>query len=131
MQIRVVAGILEQAGRVLCAQRGRGQDRAGLWEFPGGKVEPGEDDETALVRELAEELGIAVSVHEHIATSVHTDARRTIELIGYRCTVLHGTPEAREHADLRWLQPAELGTLTWAPADLPLVAALIPTETSR
>jgi len=125
MQIRVVAGIVERVAHVLCARRGPDQDRSGLWEFPGGKVEPGEDDVAALIRELAEELDIQVSVAGHVATSVHTEGGRTIELVGYRCTLVAGSPVAREHAELRWMRPSALLELDWAPADLPLVRAII------
>lgn len=122
--LRVVAGaIVRDDGAVLAAQRAHGR-LDGLWEFPGGKVEPGESDEDALVRELEEELGVTVAVDGHVATNVHAYPHRSVALHLYRCRVRSGTMEAREHAALRWMAPAELPTLTWAPADVPLVAAL-------
>ena len=123
-RIRVVAGIVERAGQVLCACRGPSQDQAGLWEFPGGKVEPGEDDATALVRELREELGIEVGVGQHVKTALWSDGQRWIELVGYRCILVDGEPTPREHAEIRWVEPGVLQSLDWAPADLPIVAVV-------
>ncbi len=123
-RVRVVAGIVQRAGQVLCARRGQSQDRTGLWEFPGGKVEAGEDDGTALARELREELGIGVAVREHVATAEWAEEGRLIELVGYRCSIIDGDPAPREHAEIRWVEPSGLSDLDWAPADLPIVAAL-------
>jgi mutator protein MutT len=124
-RIRVVAGIIERAGQVLCAQRGPQQDQPGLWEFPGGKVEAGETDAEALARELMEELGVAVKVGVLLATSVHRLPSAEIALLGYRCQMIAGDLTKREHADLRWVDIPALSDLKWAPADLPLVAAIL------
>ena len=97
---------------------------AGKWEFPGGKVEPGEDDRTALARELMEELAIAVSVGECMGENVHTEARGPFCLVAYRVEILSGEPVLTDHDAIRWLHAEELNTLDWAPADLPFVEAL-------
>jgi len=106
-------------GRVLLAQRGPGSYE-GLWEFPGGKVEAGEDDRTALARELVEELDVHVHVGEHVATG--RDDR--VELHCYRVE-LDGQPRALEHAALRWFPMADLAEVPVPPADVPAVEALL------
>jgi 8-oxo-dGTP diphosphatase len=116
----VVGAALVDAGRLLAAERTSPPELAGLWEFPGGKVEPGETDEAALVRECREELGVVVAVGlllGELPVPVGT-------LRVYRCTLIAGTPEAREHARLRWLAPVELFDVPWIPVDLDLVRDL-------
>lgn len=120
--IRVVAGaILDGRGQVLAALRGPDMHLSGHWELPGGKVEPGESDAAALVRELAEELGVEVAVGAHLGTS-EVDGR--VRLVAYACTLREGRPQAREHAELRWVDAAGLHGLAWAPADVPLLPAV-------
>jgi 8-oxo-dGTP diphosphatase len=121
MVIRVVAGVLIRDGRVLAAKRAAGTREAGLWEFPGGKLEHGEDDATALVRELREELGVTVRVGAAVGVSEHAYAHGTIRLVALACTLVDGEPAALDHAELRWLAPAALGTVEWAPADVPFL----------
>ena len=121
--MRVVAGIIFRRGRLLAALRPHSVSRGGLWEFPGGKVEPGESDRAALHRELMEELALTVEIGTQLATSVHHYPELEVELVGYRCTAL-SLPRALEHDELRWLRPDELHTLKWAAADLPLVRAV-------
>jgi 8-oxo-dGTP diphosphatase len=124
MRIRVVAGAIERGGKILCAQRGVAQRHAGMWELPGGKVEPGESDEDALARELQEELGVAVHVGQQLGVSDHDYPAQSVRLVGYRCTIAQGQPVATEHAQLKWVGPEALDELDWAPADRPLVARL-------
>ena len=124
MRIRVVAGVIERGGEILCAQRGTSQRHAGMWELPGGKVEPGESDAEALVRELEEELGVIVRVGEQLGTSDHDYPGQAIRLVAYRCTIDQGQPVASEHAEIRWVAPGSLAGLDWAPADRPLVRRL-------
>lgn len=124
----VVAAALEDAdGRVLMQQRPAGKQHGGLWEFPGGKVEPGESPVAALARELEEELGIAIDVAEAfpIAFAEDRDAVRPMILLLYRCRRWAGEPRAIEAAALRWEAPAVLAALPMPPLDVPLVAALI------
>lgn len=122
-RIEVVGAVIVQDGLVFCAQRGPGGSQAGRWEFPGGKVESGEAPEVALAREITEELGAAVTVGDRIETTEHEEAFGTIVLTTYYCALAAGNTELRltEHADARWLAPAELVSLDWAPADVPAV----------
>lgn len=122
--VDVVGAVIERGGLILAAQRAAGRSQAGLWEFPGGKVEPGETPAAALRREIAEELGCTVAVGPVIARSEHQYDHGVIVLETYRCTVESGDPSALEHAALRWLPLAELRELDWSPADLPTVDAL-------
>ncbi len=121
--LAVVGAVIVQNGRVLCALRGTGP-LAGLWEFPGGKVEPGEEPQAALRREIAEELGCRIEVGELITTAVHRYEFATVALSTYRCRLAAGTPTASEHSRLAWLAPWELSTLAWAPVDVATVERL-------
>ncbi len=120
--VRLVVGaaVFDSSGRLLAAQRRRPERYAGQWEFPGGKVEAGETPEAALVRECREELGIEIEV-EGLVGEVDIPIGR---LRVYRATVVSGTPSAREHSALRWLQPAEYDDVNWIDADRPLVDRL-------
>lgn len=121
--IDVVAGLIVDAGgRLLACRRPPGKHLAGKWEFPGGKVEPGEDPATALVRELEEELGITVSPREPLTPVVHDYGRGPIRLIPIPCSIARGEPHPHEHDLIRWCTVAELGGLDLAEADLPILA---------
>jgi mutator protein MutT len=120
--IRVVAGVVFDAGRVMIARRSARLRMGGLWEFPGGKVEPGENDEAALKRELLEELGITVAVHEFIGESSHDDGRGPLVLVAYRCTIESGDLSLRDHDAVRWVEPDRFDDFSFAPADRPLLA---------
>lgn len=119
--IRVVAGVVLRRGRLLACQRSASQFPPNAWEFPGGKVEPGESDEAALARELAEELGIRVVVGGHVGTNVHHYGTKAIELVAYAASIEVGEPVAHEHQAVRWIGLDELRELDWAPADIPLL----------
>ncbi len=119
----VGAAILDDTGRVLAAERAAPPDMAGRWEFPGGKVEPGESEHDALVRECQEELGVTVEVGARLGGDVALrDGRAVLKVWLARLT--GGAPRAHEHSELRWLAAAELGDVPWLPADAPLVAEL-------
>ena len=122
----VAAALIDVDGRVLIAQRPEGKQLAGLWEFPGGKLEPGEGPEAALVRELQEELGIAVALTDLVAHSFASHAYENFHLLMplFTCRRWQGTPSALEHAALAWVTPAEMAAFPMPPADEPLVAAL-------
>jgi 8-oxo-dGTP diphosphatase len=122
MTIAVVAAALVQDGRVLAARRVQPARLAGGWEFPGGKVEPGESEVSALVRELREELGVDAAVGARLGEA----ADGTVTLAVYAATLVAGRPRPmQDHDRLRWLAAAELADVAWLPADrllLPLVA---------
>lgn len=122
----VAAVLIDRDGRVLIAQRPEGKQMAGLWEFPGGKVEAGERPEQALVRELKEELGIDVT-EACLAPFVFTShAYESFHLLMplYLCRRWSGVVEAREHAGLAWVKPDKLSAYPMPPADEPLIAWL-------
>lgn len=116
-RLHVVAAAIFAEQRVLAAQRATTMREPLKWEFPGGKVEPGESATAALVRELREELGVAVQVGARLGLS----CTEGLELELFACRIEAGLPEPREHAELRWLSAEALGTLDWAPADIPLL----------
>ncbi len=121
----VVAAVLTDGeGRVLLARRPRGSHMAGLWEFPGGKVHPGEEPEAALARELREELGIGIGVGEPLTFALHREPDRRILLLFYRATITDGRPEGREGQEFRWIPAADLDRYPTPPADAPLVELL-------
>ena len=120
-QIHVVGAVIIQDGLVLCAQRGEGGSLAGLWEVPGGKIEPGESPAAALKREIAEELACTIQVGDLITTTSHVYVFGTVNLTTFYCLLMSGTPTTSEHAAIRWLRPADLTTIEWAPADIPAI----------
>ena len=122
--IEVVGAVIVDNGLVLCAQRGPHGALAGLWEFPGGKVEPDETAQGALEREIAEELGCVVEVGDEVTTTSHVYDFGVVSLTTFWCRLVAGTPDPTEHARIRWLVPAELDSLSWAPADIPAVALI-------
>lgn len=122
----VAAALIDGGGRVLVQQRPPGKPMAGLWEFPGGKVEPGEVPEAALVRELAEELGIAVAIGDLTPGAFASEALsdRHLVLLLYTVRNWDGEPEARHASALKWERVAELRDLVMPPADVPLIGLL-------
>ena len=120
----IVAAIIIMDGRVLACERSAPREVAGRWEFPGGKVEPGESDAEALARECAEELGVRVTVGERVGPDVPLAHGRAVLRV-FRVTLLDGdVPRALEHTAMRWLATDELMTVPWLPADAPIVAEL-------
>ena len=126
--IDVVAGlILDDAGRLLACKRPEGKHLGGKWEFPGGKLEPGEDPASALIRELEEELGIVVHVLVEPGTAltpvVWDYGRGPIRLHPLLCRIAsEEPPHPHEHSEIRWCAPDELAELDWAEADVPILA---------
>ena len=122
----VAVALIDTDGRVLIAQRPEGKQRAGLWEFPGGKVEPGERPEAALIRELREELGIETKESCLAPFVFASHAYESFHLLMplYLCRRWEGTVVAHEHAALKWVRPSQLSDWPMPPADEPLVAWL-------
>jgi 8-oxo-dGTP diphosphatase len=127
--VLVAAGVLEREGRILAARRKRGSHLEGRWEFPGGKIEPGESPEHCLVRELAEEIGVRVQPRGILEVVFHQYPEKSVLLLFYRCDLLEGEPRAIECDEVRWVPLVELAALDWAPADVPFVRKLA--ETAR
>ena len=120
-QIDVVGAVILRANQVLCAQRGEGGALPGMWEFPGGKIEAGETAREALEREIVEELDCQVRVGEEVETTTHDYEFGTVTLTTFYCELVEGEPVLSEHQAVIWLSPSELGSLEWAPADVPAV----------
>ncbi len=130
MQVKIVlvaaCALIDPDGRVLIAQRPAGKQMGGLWEFPGGKMEPGESPERTLIRELGEELGITVQepclAPFSFASHSYADFHLLMPL--YVCRRWEGTAQAREHAALKWVWPKDLTAYPMPPADVPLIPML-------
>ena len=122
----VAAALIDADGRVLLQQRPPGKAMAGLWEFPGGKVEPGETPEAALIRELEEELGIRTHASCLALATFASEALgdRHLLLLLYACRKWQGLPEARHATALKWVRPNQMYALEMPPADLPLIGLL-------
>lgn len=113
----VVAALIGRDGRFLICQRPAHKARGLLWEFVGGKVEPGETKEQALVRECREELGVTVRVGEIFLEVTHAYPDLTVHLTLFRAAITEGTPLRLEHNDLRWITAAEIPRYDFCPAD--------------
>lgn len=126
--IDVVCGVVENKnGHFLACLRPQGKHLGGLWEFPGGKVDAGESPEAALVRELMEELCVAVEVVSPLTPVVWAYDERTIRLLPFRCRIIDGVPQALEHEELIWCAPENFIDLRWADADVPVLREIFPT----
>jgi 8-oxo-dGTP diphosphatase len=121
----VVAGLIIGDGRVLITQRRADQSLPLQWEFPGGKVEPGEAPVAALVRELREEIGVEVAVGRIWDVLFHAYPAFDLVMLVYACRIVEGDPRTVEVADLRWALPGELPAWDILPADRPLVDRLV------
>jgi 8-oxo-dGTP diphosphatase len=123
----VACALVDTDGRVLVAQRPEGKHLAGLWEFPGGKIEPGETPEAALIRELKEELGIDTqsSCLAPLTFVSHAYAESHLLMLLYVCRKWQGTAQPLDSQALKWLRPRDLRGLPMPPADEPLISPLI------
>jgi 8-oxo-dGTP diphosphatase len=124
--INVVGAIIENDYQeILCALRSTAMNLPNLWEFPGGKINNGESQSEALEREIREELLCGIEVLTPFDDIPHEYEKMIIRLITYKCKLIEGTPTATEHAKLVWLKRENLGSLVWAPADVPTVNKLM------
>ena len=121
--VEVVAAVIERDGRILACRRAPGRAAAGRWEFPGGKVEPGETDEQALVREIREELGVDIAMGERVPGEWPLHGDLVLHL--YRATLAGGEPMPLEqHDEIRWVAIADFDSVDWLPSDVDAVRSL-------
>lgn len=120
----VVAALIFEGERFMICQRPKHKARGLLWEFVGGKVEPGETREQALVRECREELGVTVSVGEVFMDVVHEYPDLTVHLTLFRASIAEGTPQKLEHNDIRFITVGEIDDYAFCPADVSILARL-------
>ena len=125
--IQVVAAVIFQNEKVLCVQRAEHEKEyvSLKWEFPGGKVEAGEQFEEALVREIREELSVDIEISKFFMTVEHTYPNFHLVMHVYRCDLTEGEVILNEHVDMKWLKVDELDQLDWAEADIPIVKRLM------
>ena len=120
--VRVTAAILEKDGKILIAKRKTGDKLfAGLWEFPGGKVEEGETPEECMARELKEELDIEVEVEELITSNKHKYPHGIFELLAYRVKHISGEIVLNDHEEIKWVTVDEMSNFEFPPADFPII----------
>ncbi|SQI18743.1 (deoxy)nucleoside triphosphate pyrophosphohydrolase [Corynebacterium jeikeium] len=124
-RINVVGAVLVRDGKVLAAQRSESMSLPLMWEFPGGKIEPGETPVEALRRELKEELLCDAVVGDHVETTEHNYDFGTVILSTFFCTLNGEDPQITEHAEIRWVSVNDLLDLEWAPADIPAVQKIV------
>ena len=122
-KIEVVAAVILEAGEYFATQRGYGEFE-GLWEFPGGKIEPGENCDEALKREIQEELGVNIAVDEFLCTTDYDYPSFHLTMHCYLCSIESGNIELREHKSARWLTAETLDSVEWLPADRAVVEKL-------
>tara|TARA_B100000959_G_C14582793_1_gene460649 strand:+ start:122 stop:586 length:465 start_codon:yes stop_codon:yes gene_type:complete len=123
--IRVTAAIIEKEGKILIAKRKAGDDLfAGLWEFPGGKIEEGETPEECIARELKEELDIEVKVGKLISSNKHKYPHGIFELLAYRIKHISGAMILNDHDEIKWVTVDEMSNFEFPPADIPIITYL-------
>ena len=122
---QVTAAVLVKDGKILIAQRKLGDFLAGKWEFPGGKLEPGETPEVCLRRELKEEFGVDTKIGAFICSSKFEYKHLPIELLAYRAEHISGEFKLNDHDRIEWVAPAELQNYDFCSADLPVVRLLM------
>lgn len=121
---QVVAALIWDNGRFMICQRPKHKTRGLLWEFVGGKVEPGESKQQALIRECKEELDVTVSVGDVFIEVVHEYPDMTVDLTLFHCEIAEGEPKMLEHNDIRWITPDEIDGFDFCPADKDILAKI-------
>lgn len=127
-QLQVVAALLEQGGRFLICQRPSHKAQGDLWEFAGGKIEPGETPQQALERECREELAVEIQADELFMEVVHEYDDRIVRLLVLRAVLKSGEPTALEHQAMAWVTPQQMMEYDFCPADLPILQRLCQQE---
>ncbi|WP_395245528.1 (deoxy)nucleoside triphosphate pyrophosphohydrolase [Agromyces sp. MMS24-K17] len=129
LELEVVAAVVRDSEQILACRRAPGKAAAGRWEFPGGKVEPGEEPRAALKRELLEELGVHVQIGALLIRSQTLVGELIIDLAAYEARLLNNRPiRSTDHDLLEWLSLGDLEGLDWASPDVPVVEALVATD---
>ena len=121
--IEVVAAVIHKDGAYFATQRGYGEFE-GMWEFPGGKIEPGESRESALKREIQEELGIDITINKFLCTTDCDCPSFHLTMHCYLCSIVSGEIELREHKAAQWLSMELLDSIEWLPADMEVIEKL-------
>jgi 8-oxo-dGTP diphosphatase len=122
--VKVTAAILEKDGKIIIAQRKRGDPLSGKWEFPGGKMEPGETPAQCLRRELKEEFDIDVTIGDYLGSNIHHYDHISIELLVFRASWVKGTIRLNDHNAYRWITADQISRFDFAPADIPFADRL-------
>ena len=122
--MKVTAGIIEKDGWVLIARRKPGKHMGGKWEFPGGKIEPGETPEQGLARELEEELALNARVGKFLCSTRFEGDGVSLDLLVYAVDSFEGTPQLREHDEIRWVRPDQIASFDLADSDRRVVETL-------
>lgn len=121
--INVVAAIIRDGDKIFATQRGYGDYKDG-WEFPGGKIEPGETPQQALAREIREELDTEIAVGDYLTTVEYEYPAFHLSMQCFWCTIADGTPVLKEHEAARWLEVENLDIVDWLPADLSIIGLI-------
>lgn len=121
----VTCAVIVRDGLILATRRGRDMDHAGLWEFPGGKLHPGESYEECLIREIKEELNVTVRITGELIPSEFQYPQKRIKLIPFWAEIVEGTLYSVEHDRVEWFSPSQLMRLAWPGADMPIVEQVI------
>jgi 8-oxo-dGTP diphosphatase len=123
--IHVTCAIIERDGLILAAQRSASMSLPLKWEFPGGKIDPGESAEESLLREVVEELNIRVCVRKSLSSNTHNYPAFRITLYPFVCSIESGEIVLHEHAAITWRKPQDLQSLDWAEADVPVLRSYL------
>lgn len=121
----VTCAVIVRDGLILATRRGKDMDHAGLWEFPGGKLHPGESYEECLIREIKEELNVTVRITGELVPSEFQYPQKRIKLIPFWAEIVDGTLYSVEHDRVEWFSPSQLMRLAWPGADMPIVEQVI------